>query len=277
VTARWELLRALGALTVLTPPTGDAIVDALELPVWQPADHTRLFILELPPYASIHLGAEGKLGGEGADRVAGIWRALGLDPPSDADHLAAILALYAELGDAADSCATAAARSRLDHARTTVLWEHLLSWVPGYLAALGDDPAAAPWARLTREALRREASLSPPATRLAAALRDAPDPLHPDIGYDELLDALVVPVRTGYVLTYDDLSRAASRLGVGLRRGERRFALDAMLGQSPAPTLEWLAGHARRWSHLHEQGSWWARRAAGTACTLDSLARCQAR
>jgi len=276
VTSRWELLRALGALTILTPPTGDAITGALGLPRWCPSDHTRVFILELPPYASIHLGPEGKLGGEGADRVAGIWRALGLDPPADVDHLAAILALYAELGDAAESCATAVARSRLDHARTTVLWEHLLSWVPGYLAALADDPVVAPWARLTREALRREAALSSPVTRLAAALRDAPEPVHADLGYDELLDALVVPVRTGYVLTYEDLSVAARRLGVGLRRGERRFALDAMLGQSPAPTLEWLAGHARRWSHLHEQGSWWARRAAGTAHTLYSLARCQA-
>ena len=35
------------------------------------------------------------LGGEARDRIAGFWRALGLVPPPEPDHLAVMLGLYA--------------------------------------------------------------------------------------------------------------------------------------------------------------------------------------
>ena len=56
-----------------------------------------MFVLAAPPHAAIHLGPSGMLGGEGLDRVAGFWRAIGLHPPQDADHLGLLLMLYAEL------------------------------------------------------------------------------------------------------------------------------------------------------------------------------------
>ena len=58
-------------------------------------------MLNCPPYASVYLGPDGALGGEGADRAAGFWRASGLTPPAEPDHLTALLALYASLGEAA--------------------------------------------------------------------------------------------------------------------------------------------------------------------------------
>jgi hypothetical protein len=278
---RWELIRALGVATVVAPPTGSALLDALGLPTWSRPEHTRLFVLQAPPYASIHLGAEGKLGGDGAERIAGVWRALGLVPPADSDHLAAIFALYAHLGHGAQLCRTAAARRRLDHIRGVVLWEHLCSWLPGYLAALADDPAAAAWVALTGKVLAEEARRSTAALLLPAALREAPEPIGIEIELHELLDALVAPLRVGFVLSHSDLAAAADRLRVGLRRGERRFALDAMLRQDPAATLDWLAGHARRWSRVHsgeaqyarDTNLWWAGRSARTATTLEELAR----
>jgi hypothetical protein len=278
---RWELLRALGACTVLAPPGSDRVTGALGLPAWDRADHTRLFVTDLPPYASIHLGPEGGLGGEGAERVAGVWRALGLDPPSDADHLASLLALYANLASSAQACRTDAARRRLEHARIVLLHEHLWSWVPGYLLAVGDDPAGRQWARLLQRALASEVAVSPKAMTLPAALREAPGPPAIDDGLGDLLNALVAPVRTGFVLTWADLVRAAADAGVGLRRGERRFALRAMLEQDAAVTFAWLTGHAREWVTRHQPGdgdgtdpgTWWRRRAAATADVLGELSR----
>lgn len=295
---RWELLRALGALTAIAPPHADAITRALGLPAWSRSDHTGLFVLDLPPYASIHLGAEGKLGGDGADRVAGLWRTLDLVPPNEPDHLAALLALVADLGSAGDRCATDAARRRLAHVRRTVLHEHLWSWLPGYLAAIADDPAGAPWAELTLQAVGAEVARSlaiggaiggdtgsdvdadhDTALDLPAALRDAPPPIGTDIAVADLLDALVAPVRVGMVLTWRDLRAAADRCGLGLRRGERRFALRAMLEQDPAATLGWLAEQAQRWARRHATqphpgpaSRWWQARAETTATTLTVLA-----
>jgi len=278
--ARWELLRALGSFALDPPAQSARLAASLALPAWEPADHTGLFVLELPPYASIHLGAEGKLGGEGADRIAGVWRTLGLDAPSDPDHLGAILMLYAELGLAALDARAEGTRQRLDHVRTVVLWEHLWSWVPGYCDAAAEELAAArPWAQLLRGALEREAARSRPAALLPLALRSAPPPLAPGEALDELLDGLVAPVRSGFVLTRGDLARAAGGLELGLRRGERRFVLKALADQDASEIFAWLAGHARRWAQLHrarppvgsDPGPWWAHRAEGTAATLNSL------
>ena len=277
---RWELIRALGALCSVAPPDGWVISDAIGLRPWSRAEHTAVFVLDLPPHASIHLGPEGKLGGDGADRVAGMWRALGLVPPADADHLAALLALYAELGQAGDACQRSDTRRRLDHARHALLAEHLMSWLPGYLAAAGTQHAASGWAALTAAAIRREVDRMGLPGELPAALREAPAPLGAGDGLGELLDALPAPVRTGFVLTQADLVGAGRQIGVGVRRGERRFALRAMLEQDPSATLAWLGAHARRWVSLHRHGTlagpaqdWWADRAASTSAVLDSLAR----
>ena len=54
----------------------------------------------------VYLGAEGMLGGAARDRVAGFWRALGLVPPAEPDHLAALLGLAAALADASATSAS---------------------------------------------------------------------------------------------------------------------------------------------------------------------------
>jgi len=279
---RWELLRALGAIATLDAASSDPLCDALDLPRWDPAEHTGLFVLGLVPYASVYLGAEGGLGGDAAEAVAGIWRALGLQPPSEPDHLGSLLGLYAELGEAGEVCATDAARRRLAHARTTVLFEHLWSWVPGYLRAAAGLPGGGPWASLLLTALAEEAAVAlgaGPPPGLPAALRDAPGPIDPEGSVGDLLDAVVAPVRAGFVLTRADLVAAGRQAGIGVRLGERRYALRAMLDQDGDATLAWLADHARRWETAHRRqvpdtlsGRWWAERAATSAAVLGSLA-----
>ena len=283
--ARWELLRALGAV-VLTPPPGSAsLCEALELPVQTGVDHTDAFVLTAPPHAAIHLGPEGQLGGEGLDRVAGFWRALGLSAPTDADHLGTLLMLYAELGEAERAADQQRTRTQVRTARAALFHEHIDSWAPGYLAAVAGLGIAsvAEWAVLTRQVLTAErVELGAPAL-LPLALRVAPAGLQPTDSFDETLDALVSPVRSGMILTHRDLLAGAARAGVGVRRGERRFALRAMLTQDPDATLGWLTEHALTWSEQHlsdrdtttdtSTSSWWSARAAHTARTLTELRR----
>ena len=79
---RWELLRALGAVPD-SPAAARCVGAALGLDPVSDAEHTGAFVLNCPPYAAIYLGPQGAIGGEGADRVAGFWRAIGITPPTE--------------------------------------------------------------------------------------------------------------------------------------------------------------------------------------------------
>ena len=283
MTARWELLRALGAVLVTPPPSNRTLSDALGLPALSGVDHTDAFVLTAPPHAAIHLGPEGKLGGEGLDRVAGFWRALGLVAPEDADHLGVLLMLYAELGDAEAAASDERGRAQLQRARVALLHEHVWSWAPGYLAAVIalDIRSVSAWAELTFETLLVETTQIGPPDQLPLALRAAPAGLQLSDSFDELLDAMVTPVRSGIILTRRDLGQTAAALGVGYRHGERRYTLKAMLEQDKPATVRWLACHARSWSKQHraadrgwpsDPSGWWSGRAEAAAAVLDAMA-----
>lgn len=284
---RWELVRALGAVLTTPPPANAHLREALDLPPESAVDHTDAFVLSLPPHAAIYLGPEGKLGGDGLDRVGGFWRALGLSAPEDADHLGVLLLLYAELGVAESTKTDERGRAQMRRARTALFCEHIASWAPGYLTAisgLGIAPVT-DWAQLLGAALRAEAAdLELPDT-LPSALREAPPALAATDSVDAVLDAIVSPIRSGIIVTQQDLAAGARLVGVGFRRGERRFALKAMLQQDPLGTLTWLAAQARSWGDLHEAASWptatakadaapkiwWASRARHSAEVLETL------
>ena len=155
---RWELLRALGAIASLGGGQRRRIEDALELGALTEEEHTEVFVLECPPYASLHLGPEGKLGGEATDRVAGFLRTLGLAPVQEPDHLATLLDAYAWLGERSCSRTTAEERAAQVRAREALLFEHLWAWVPGYLQAVLELGLATigPWADLLLRSLERE-------------------------------------------------------------------------------------------------------------------------
>jgi hypothetical protein len=258
-----EFLRALGAYC--EDPSA-AIAEALELPVPSAAQRAGLFLFQLYPNASVYLGAEGMLGGEAGDRVAGFWRAIGLRPPTEADHLAALLGLYAAL---------AAEGFRARHPRKALLWEHLLSWLPAWLARIEElaPEGYRRWGRLLVDALLAEAEeLGPPAvppvhfrmTQAAAAAAD-----------------ILAPGPSGVILTRADLARAARDLNLGLRQGERRYALDALVAQAPQAVMAWLAAECRRQAGIHglQPLAWrpvtddWYRRANRTAQLFERLAR----
>ncbi len=255
----------------------------LELPGRPDAsDFTDLFVLQLWPYASIYVGAEGKLGGEARDRVAGFWRALHLTPPGDPDHVTALLGLYATLAEN-EAIEKDPARRQLRHrSRHALLWEHLLSWLPTYLAKLNEigSPFYRAWSGLLSDALLSEARTIGAPDELPLHLREAPTLTDPAAeGADSFLSGLLAPVRCGMVLVRDDLARAARELGLGLRQGERTYVLKALLGQEPAATLDWFAREAGRWSEMHASmpgelepvRSFWSRRAQSSAALIGSL------
>jgi hypothetical protein len=281
VTGRWELLRALGAVAG-DPADARTAAAALGLPGCGNAEHADVFVFNCPPYASVYLGAEGGLGGEGADRVAGFWRAIGLDS-GDPDHLTSLLSLYASLGEAGAEARTARTAAALNQMRRALFDEHLWPWLPGYLSAVTDlgVGALAAWAELTLRAVKRERGRGGAGLGgLPLALREAPAPAGGDGGVGELLGGLVVPVRSGLILTRRVVASGAGQVGAGHRIGERRFALRAMLESEPDRTASWLGQEAERWSRRHLRIAagdpvqrWWADRAAATARVLRGQGR----
>jgi hypothetical protein len=278
------------ALAVLGEPPGSEQVRLAEVlglhGAADPAAHTEVFTFQLYPYASVHVGAEGMLGGDALDRVAGFWRALRIPPPAEPDHLTALLGLYAVLAEREETEPNPARRILWRESRKALLWEHLASWVFPYLDKLQE---IAPrfyrgWGALLAEALAREIEMVGPADALPLHLRCAPplpDPRRD--GGETFLSALLSSVRSGIIVTRADLARAAGELGLGLRMGERRFILQALLEQDPAGTLGWLAVEARRRSRGHRErkrllgavAEFWQRRAETTAALLAELRGCE--
>lgn len=284
-----ELLRALAALA--DPPAigHGRLTELLGLPdPPEPADHAELFLFQLPPFASIYLGAEGKLGGEARDRVAGFWRAVGQSPPDEPDHITALLGFYAQLSEAEAAEADEARAALLGRGAAALLHEHILPWMGPYLSCVRQigAPFYAEWAELLLETLEEEHRRRGVAEALPLHLRAAP-PL-PDprtAGGDAFLEGILAPVRSGMILTRADLAQGAARVGVAVRAGERRYALAAMMSQDAGGILGWLATQARDWQERHtasvpvigegvaEDWSARARRAAGLLDALSDAAR----
>jgi hypothetical protein len=277
---RWELLRALGAVPD-SPAAARGVGPALGLGPVSDAEHTDAFVLNCPPYAAIYLGPEGAIGGEGADRVAGFWRAIGISPPAEPDHLAALLGLYARLGEATTEARRPATAAALAQSQAVLFWEHVWPWLPAYLDAVTDlaVPSLTGWADLARRALAAEYARQPPCPRRPLALRAAPPGAQPGVSPAGLAELATIPVRSGLILTRRRLAEGAGQAAVGFRIGERRFALRAMLEQDPRATLGWLAGEAGRWRQRHRGRApgdpitgWWAARAARTTQVLRGYA-----
>lgn len=276
-----EVFRALAVLA--EPPTVESRTIAHALAISQAPDaqaYTELFMLTLYPYASVYLGSEGMLGGEPRDRIAGFWRAINVAPPQEPDHLAALLGAYASLEDREAEASDPIRRESWLHARCTFLHEHLLSWLPPYLVKVNEiAPAYGAWARLLRDALANAAVSSDETKNAPAHFRELPALADPrKDGVPAFIASLLAPARSGIILTRPDLQRASHELGLGLRQGERRFALEAMLAQDPSRVLRWLNAETQQWVEMHRSfipirttREYWIQRATHTAALLNEL------
>lgn len=253
-----ELFRALAV--IVEPPTKEtaAVAAALELGELPSADeYTELFIFQLYPYASVYLGAEGMMGGEALDRIAGFWRALGQMPPAEADHLAIMLALYARLVELEQEESETARRAVWQRARKAFLWEHLLSWLPVYLSKLAEiaPPFYGKWGEVLMNALLSEAAVLGEQESLPLHLREAFRLIDPraDARVEDFQQSILTPARFGGILTRADLTRAARKLGAGLRIGERKFILKALFAQDALSLFDWLIADAEQWQKIHRR------------------------
>lgn len=277
-----DLVRTLAVLAEPPAPEHGPLWEALGVAAPAADQHTDLFVLQLFPYASVHLGPEGRLGGVARDRVAGFFRALGHAPVTEPDHLVFLLGAWAGVWDREEAAAGAEERTAWARARDALLVEHLLPWVPSFVRRVSDlgSPAYRAWAETLDELLRVEAERSPTAAALLSAhLADAPalpDPSGCEPG--EFVEALLAPVRVGLVLTASDLARAAEDLGLGRRVGERRFVVRSLLDQDGPGLLAWLGAAAAdesaswdvHWAAASPTGTWWRDRAAATATLLQA-------
>src|SRR5438105_5001500 len=154
-----DSIRALATLAEAPGAHSAHVARALGLPAAPvAAAYTDIFVLQLYPYASVYLGAEGMLGGDARERIAGFWRALGLRPPPEPDHLTALLGLYASIVEH-EQQETDAARAELwARARATLLNDYLLSWLSPYLQRVSEiaDDVYASWASLLLGTLQLE-------------------------------------------------------------------------------------------------------------------------
>jgi TorA maturation chaperone TorD len=250
-----ELFRALAVFAEPPAPGSATVAAALELGALPAAsEYTEIFVFQLYPYASVYLGAEGMLGGEARDRVAGFWRALSQTPPAEPDHLSVMLAFYAQLSELETNEPDDARRESWRRARAAYLWEHLLSWLPAYLSKLTEiaTPFYRRWGEILRDALREEARATGAPAQLSLHLREAAGLVDPRVGETaEFLQTLLSPARSGMLLVRSDLSRAARTLGLGLRAGERKYVLESLFAQDARGVLAWLAREAHDWSERH--------------------------
>lgn len=282
-----ELLRALGALAEAPGPAHARIAELLGLPdPPDAADHTELFGFQLVPYASVYLGPEGMLGGEARDRIAGFWQAIGELPPNEPDHLTVQLALLATLAEHEAEAPDAASARLLRHGRHAFLREHVASWLDVYLQRLEEiaTPFYGAWAGLLRSAIRRETDAFRAQDDFTEALpthlRDAPAlSTTDDLGLDELVAALLTPVRSGGILCRADLRRIGDEVGFSARIGERRATLKALVQQDAAAALDHLAAEFERQANARATddpdltGQFWRRRAVQTAGILRDAGR----
>lgn len=278
-----DLLRGLAVIAEPPMPEHALIAKALGLPsAPTSSEYSDLFLFQLYPYASVHLGEEGMMGGEAQSRVGGFWRAIGHSPPAEPDHLAALLGLYAGLCD--DGSWSAAEAALLLEGRRTLLWEHLAPWIFAFLGRvqeIGPSPYRE-WASLLSDVLTTEVQrLDRPSEVVPAPLAATPAIADPRAeGTDAFLRSLLAPIRSGVLITRVDLALMARASDVGLRAGERRYALEHLLAQDARPILTALAAEAERQAAVHsarhhdlgELADFLAGRAGGTADLLRALA-----
>ena len=220
---------------------------------------TDMFMLELPPLASVYLGPEGWIGGGARQRIAGFWRAVGRPPPDEPDHLAALLGLYAQLADEESEAGGEAEAGMARQARRALVHEHLTPWVFGYLDEAGRTRrfgAYRDWAITLKGVLERAVTELGPADSLSAHLREAPplpDPRQAPHRMEDLLRAVLAPVRSGVIITATRIAGASSELGLGLRAGERLYALRNLVAQDTPGTLGWLSRSLRAAAKAHDR------------------------
>lgn len=188
------------------------------------ADHYALFSLDVFPYASVFLDAQGRLGGPTTDAVQRHYAQSGFQPALDresADHLGHELALLAFLSEAETEALEddkAHEAERMHRRMQAFMDEHLLWWLPAFVQAVQQQsyPFYAALGRLTLEVVldHRAALGQRNSLPEKAVLEEPPNVLEEEkTGLKDIAAYLTTPAWSGLFLGRSDLAR--------LGRGER--------------------------------------------------------
>jgi TorA maturation chaperone TorD len=246
------LCRQLGEVTSALSEVASAtelraeIADALGLPGVARSDLYRLFIKDLPPFASIYLSADGNIGGDSQAVISGIYRALGVPVPNDPDHLSSLFALLSQILVAEAKSIENGSEPELSsvvRTRQVLVNDHLLTWLPAYLISairVAPQPLSN-WVSLCWDALRL---LSPPA--------EAPGPKDREVCLDQvdnlakLIDFLTTPSKSGIILTLSDIETISTEIGLAVRAGTKRMVLKDVFLTEPEGFSEKVEALIRR-------------------------------
>lgn len=278
-----DLVRGLGVLAEPPAPERAQLSEMLGLGALPPkSEHADLFLFNVYPYASVYLGPEGQLGGEARSRIAGFWNALGIDVPAEPDHITSLLGLLGGLIERSGTEDDDSRRLLLHEAAGACLFEHIVPWTSPFLHAvrIHGSEFYALWANLLNRTLMALADTFglTAEQRLPVHLITTEPIRTPElIGGSAFLEQLLAPIRTGVVVSRQDMARLGRDVGLGARIGERRYMLEAYLGQDPQGSLEWMASHAAEWierdaSSVPLIDQFWSTRAASSVGILREAA-----
>lgn len=208
-------------------------------------DYTNLFVVQLFPYASIYLSADGLAGGVVRDRIIEFWKLLGRPLPDEPDHAAALLRSYGNLqrGPSGEYTAPVATQQL----RRAFFWESIASWLPVYLLRARELSSTLykAWSDVTSDVIEAEAAQSGPPQVMPLHLASAPMPpaLHAAAAF---VDSLFIPAVSGVILCRADLGRCAAATKVSIRTADRRHTLKLMITENTRAVCGWLHKEAAR-------------------------------
>lgn len=209
-------------------------------------DFTNLFVIQLFPYASLYLSANGLMAPTIKNDIAEFFRRLDAKPPEEPDHLATLLQWYGLLqGGAYGRYISGETTAHLRHA---FFWSAVASWVPAYLLRARElgSPLYKAWAEVALDVLEAEAVQVGPPALLPHYLSAAPRSPAPRTDASGFVDSLFVPVVSGLLLCRADLGRCAQANNLPIRVSDRRHTLKLFLAENVADVCSWLHDEALR-------------------------------
>lgn len=186
------------------------------------AAYTELFLLNVYPYASVYLEADGEMNGTRAQMMERMYEQFNFAPASlrqvgAADHVGLMLQFLDAVGDAP-------------------VLPALLDWAPMLCLAIEREPGAHPFYRALARETRQRLFLH---ARAAGAMKPPNDqtlPLAPDDEYSlrTVVHFFLAPARCGIFLSRAQLGNLARRLGHRLPFGPRVEVAHALFHSSGA-------------------------------------------
>lgn len=208
-------------------------------------DYTNLFVVQLFPYASIYLSADGLAGGVVRDRIAEFWKLLGRPIPAEPDHAASLLQSYGQLQRGRNG--EYISPPGMQQVRRAFFWESIASWLPMYLLRTRElgSPFYKAWSDVTFDVLEAEAAHSgpPEITPLHLATAPMPPALHAAAAF---IDSLFIPCVSGVILSRADLGRCSTETRLGIRMADRRHTLKLMVSENTGAVCDWLHAEIAR-------------------------------